>query len=78
MDKCDVNCKNAQTVFIILSSQTKKLVDQRHPTKVGKIPWNFCRRLVDSEGKIRMYLDPSMRLDECQPLVELLLILSKK
>jgi glutathione peroxidase-family protein len=34
------------------------------------LPWNFCRWVVDRNGKIQMYLNPTIKLDTAFDLIE--------
>lgn len=38
-----------------------------------KLPWNFCRWVVDRDGKVQQYLNPTIQLHTCFELVEYLL-----
>lgn len=38
-----------------------------------KLPWNFCRWVVDSDGRVQQYLNPTVQLHTCFELVEHLL-----
>ena len=43
-----------------------------------KLPWNFCRWVVDKDGKVQQYLNPTIQLHTCFELVEYLLSSSDK
>ena len=43
-----------------------------------KLPWNFCRWVVDRDGKVQQYLNPTIQLHTCFELVEYLLNESNK
>ncbi len=61
MNPCDVNGSNAHDIFKYLRANTKELTDHKHgPSK--QVPYNFTKWLVDLEGKVIMYLDPSKKL----------------
>jgi len=38
-----------------------------------QIPWNFCRWVIDREGKVQMYLNPTVNLQAASELIEFLL-----
>ena len=42
-----------------------------------ELPWNFCRWVVDAEGRIQMYMNPTIQLHTCYELIEHLLGLNK-
>jgi glutathione peroxidase len=52
MDKIDVNGPNAHDVFKYLRGQTKELISKKDPNRMLALPWNFCRWVVDSDGKV--------------------------
>ena len=62
MDKVHVNGPNTHDIFMYLRCRTKELTSYKDPTRVFELPWNFCRWLVDSNGKVQMYLDPKIGL----------------
>lgn len=78
MDKCDVNGENAHEVFQYLRANTKELISKRDPNKMLKLPWNFCRWVIDKDGKVQQYLNPTIQLHTCFELVEYLLQNKKK
>ena len=43
-----------------------------------ELPWNFCRWVVDAEGRIQMYMNPTIQLHTCYELIEHLLGLNKQ
>lgn len=59
MDKCDVNGPEAHPVFRYLRGNTKELISKKDPKKMLQIPWNFCRWVLDSKGKVQQYLNPT-------------------
>ena len=59
MDKVDVNGPNAHDVFKWLRSNTKELQSRKQPGRILQLPWNFCKWVVDKEGRIQMYLNPT-------------------
>ncbi len=73
MDKCDVNGPNTHEVFKYLRGNSKELISKRDPTKMLQIPWNFCKWIVDKEGKVQMYLNPTIQLHTCHELIEFLI-----
>jgi glutathione peroxidase-family protein len=38
-----------------------------------KIPWNFCKWIVDKNGKVEQDLNPTIQLHTCYELIEFLL-----
>ena len=38
-----------------------------------QLPWNFCRWVVDRDGKVQAYLNPTIQLHTVTELVEFLL-----
>jgi glutathione peroxidase-family protein len=52
MDKCDVNGPDAHEVFQYLRANTKELISKRDPNQMLKLPWNFCRWVVDKDGRV--------------------------
>jgi len=77
MDKCNVNGPNAHEAFKWLRSNTKELQSRKNPGRVLELPWNFCRWVVDRDGKIQMYLNPTIQLHTSYELIEHLLELKK-
>lgn len=77
-DKVDVNGQYAHDVFKYLRGNTKELIDKRKKNMIERIPWNFCRWVVDKEGQVQMYLNPTMQIHNCYPLVEKLCKLDNK
>ena len=73
MDKIKVNGPETHPVFQYLRSNTKELRSRKDPAKYNELPWNFCRWVVDKQGKIQMYLDPTKPLPLCYEMVEFLL-----
>ena len=78
MDKIDVNGPTAHPVFRYLRGQTKELISKKDPTRMLALPWNFCRWVVDSEGRVQMYLNPTNQLAQCYDLVEYLIVSNGK
>lgn len=78
MDKVLVNGPDANEVFKWLRSNTKELQSRKRPGQILELPWNFCRWVVDRQGKIQMYMNPTIQLHTCYELVEHLLELNKK
>ena len=62
MDKVHVNGPNTHEVFMYLRCSTKELTNYKDPSRVLEVPWNFCRWLVDSNGKVQMYMNPAIGL----------------
>jgi glutathione peroxidase len=52
MDKIDVNGPNSHPVFRYLRGKTKELINLKDPQKMNQVPWNFCRWVIDKNGKI--------------------------
>jgi len=72
MDKVHVNGPKTHNVFKYLKGNTSELRDKIDSSKVVDIPWNFCRWVIDMNGKIHMYLNPTESLDRCTELIEYL------
>lgn len=60
MEKCQVNGPNAHDVFKWLRSNTPQLQSRKVPGRILELPWNFCRWVVDSNGKVQMYMNPTI------------------
>ena len=45
----------------------------KDPKKTLYVPWNFCKWIVDSKGRVQMYMNPTMQLHSCFEVVETLL-----
>ena len=73
MDKIDVNGPNAHSVFRYLRGNTKELINKKDPARMNQLPWNFCRWVVDRDGKIQMYLNPTVQLASAYDLIEYLI-----
>ena len=56
MDKVLVNGPETHDVFMYLRSNTKELISKKDPTRLLELPWNFCRWILDKNGKVQMYL----------------------
>lgn len=39
---------------------------------VDEIPWNFCRWILDMNGKVHMYMNPTVGLHNAYELIEYL------
>lgn len=78
MTKCNVNGPDAHQVFKYLRSNTKELQSRKNPGKMLELPWNFCKWVVDKDGKVQMYLNPTIQLHTAYELIELLLDLRSK
>lgn len=61
MAPCDVNGANAHPIFQYLRANTKQFQLKR-PGHYKQVPWNFSKWIVDSNGKVLMYIDPSKDL----------------
>jgi glutathione peroxidase len=72
MDKVHVNGSSTHDVFKYLKGNTKELRDREDPSKVTNVPWNFCRWIVDMDGKVHMFLNPTEGLDRCNQLIDFL------
>ena len=57
MAKCNVNGPDAHPVFKHLRKNTE-CFHNRSTGKVKSLPWNFCKFLIDEDGKILYYLGP--------------------
>lgn len=53
--KSDVNGSKTNHVYCWLRTHCDDLKDPEHPNRAGKIPWNFAKFLVNSEGKCVSY-----------------------
>jgi len=73
MDKVNVNGPESHPVFQYLRGHTKELISKKNPSQMLELPWNFCRWVVDKDGKVQMYLDPTRQIHTCYELVEYLL-----
>jgi len=73
MDKVHVNGEETHEVFKYLRGNSKELISKRDPNKMLKIPWNFCKWIVDKNGKVEQYLNPTIQLHTCYELIEFLL-----
>lgn len=73
MDKCDVNGPRTHDVFKYLRGNSRELQSRKDPTKMLQIPWNFCKWILDENGKIHMYLNPTVSLFNTYDLIEHLL-----
>ena len=62
MDKVCVNGKETHDVFKYLRSNTKELQSKQDPGAFLELPWNFCRWVVDKNGKVQMYMNPVVDL----------------
>lgn len=77
LDKCDVHGPNAHPVFRYLRSHTEELVDPRDRSKLLQIPWNFCKWIVDRQGRVHKYMDPTEQLPDVYELIESMLVNEK-
>ena len=73
MEKCFVNGPNAHDVFKFLRSNTPQLQSRKYPGRILELPWNFCRWVIDRNGKIQMYMNPTIQMHTCYELIEHLL-----
>jgi glutathione peroxidase-family protein len=39
---------------------------------VDEVPWNFCRWIIDMNGKVHMYMNPTVDLHNAYELIEYL------
>ena len=69
--KIDVNGKNAHEVFRYLRSECPELKSKSG--KVKEIPWNFCKFILNKDGKFIKYLNPRESVFEAKDLIEELL-----
>ena len=69
--KIDVNGKNAHEVFKYLRSECPDF--NYKSGKVKEIPWNFCKFILNKEGKFVRYLNPKESIFEARTLIEELL-----
>ena len=72
MDKVNVNGKDAHDVFKSLRGRTPALKNRKNPSLMDQIPWNFCKWIVNLDGKIEMYMNPTVAYHNCYRLVEYL------
>lgn len=70
MEKIEVNGENAHPIFMYLRQNTYELKSKKDPDRVLQIPWNFCRWIVDPQGRVLKYLNPSVQLDTAYDLIE--------
>ena len=78
MSPCDVNGINANHVFKYLRMNTKELGNGL-PGLARQVPWNFAKWLVDKDGKVILYLDPSKKvLDYSEEISNLLINRTKR
>ena len=54
-EKYDVNGPKTQTVYKILRQQSSLL--NKTDGTVGEIPWNFCKFLVNGDGKVLEFFE---------------------
>ena len=73
MDKCKVNGDQTHPVFKYLRANSKELISVRDPTKILQVPWNFCKWILDGEGRVQMYMNPTIQMDVAIPTIEYLL-----
>ena len=78
MDKISVNGKETHDVFKYLRSNTKELQSKQDPGAVLELPWNFCRWVVDKNGKVQMYMNPIVDLQASYEIIEHLLEIDKR
>lgn len=52
MDKISVNGEKTHEVFKYLRGNSKELISKRDPNKMLQVPWNFCKWIVDKNGKV--------------------------
>ena len=69
MQSCDVNGDDAHEIFKYLRSHTKQLEYYLNDTETRQVPWNFCKWIVDKDGEVLMYLDPSEPLEKSKGLI---------
>ena len=73
MAKTKINGTDAHPLFKYLRSNTKELRSKKDPNLVLEVPWNFSRWLIDSKGKVHMYLHPAQDITESYSIVEKLI-----
>ena len=73
MEKCLVNGPDAHDVFKFLRSNTKELISRKNPGNILQLPWNFCRWVIDCDGRVQMYMNPTKQLHTSYELIEYLL-----
>ena len=72
-----VNGPDTHPVFQYLRQNTPKLRGKKNPNYYRNLPWNFCRWVIDKEGKIQMYMAPEEQLHPSYEIIEYLLELNK-
>ncbi|CDW90044.1 glutathione peroxidase family protein [Stylonychia lemnae] len=68
-DKVDVNGENAHDIYKYLRINTPTLV-RKEKNDIRMIPWNFSKFLVDSNGKVVGYFDPSVQPRKLRQMIE--------
>ena len=61
MERCDVNGPKSHEAFKWLRRNTPNFKNQT-TGKLKNLPWNFCKFLLNSEGKVLYYLNPRQSL----------------
>lgn len=72
MKKCDVNGETAHPVFKKLRKTTECFYNKQ-TKKIKNIPWNFCKFILDSDGKVLAYQNPRESLYNCVDEIEAIL-----
>ena len=68
MAKVEVNGANTHPVYRFLRSNAKEL--NKGNGEVGEIAWNFGKFLVDKDGQVIKYWDPTVEPKDLLPEVE--------
>ena len=77
MSSCDINGPKSHEVFQYLRKNTPAFKNNVSG-KIKNLPWNFCKFLIDSEGKVLIYLNPRKSLYSQLDEIESLLVLRPK
>ena len=70
-EKEDVNGEKASDMYLYLRARSS-LMD-KHEAKIGDIPWNFGKFLVDSHGKVVDWYLPAVQPEDVLPDIRRLL-----